>query len=82
MQQRRVTHMKEYETKKKELVYKGSKSHGLSLLQSIQAQEIFTCQHKCKEIKGEQHNSQSSQMPKTRYIHKPSKIIIHHRGKS
>ena len=29
MQQRWVTHMKEIETKKNELVYQGSKSHGL-----------------------------------------------------
>ena len=55
--------MKEYETKKKELVNKGSKSHGL-IYHSHLAHKIITCQHKCKEIKGEQHNSQSSQRPK------------------
>ena len=69
MQQRWVTHMKEYETKKNELVYQGSKSHGLSLLQSNQAPEIFTCQQKCKEIKKD--NFAFNQVKgQSRYIHK------------
>ena len=69
------------ETKYNELVYKGSKSHGLSLLQSTQAQEIFTCQQQCKEIKKDKFafNQVKGQ---SRYIHKNLQKEFTSQGKS